>query len=144
MRKIDIAILFALLVVMATLGCTSQKALSFDVNGQVDKPGTYDLNNYKDRYVTITAKLDGQVTHLPQQNYTGVPVRAVLADARLKEGATKLTVSASDGYSQVFDLSNVTASDDVILINQNDTVRLVAKGYAGGMWVEMVTKLEVN
>jgi DMSO/TMAO reductase YedYZ molybdopterin-dependent catalytic subunit len=143
MKKIGIVLILAMFIV-ATQGCTSQKALSFDVTGLVDKPGTYDLNNYNDRLVTITAKLDGEVTHLPRQNYTGVPVRVVLADAGLKEGATKLTVSASDGYSQIFDLSNVTASDDLILINQNDTVRLVAKGYAGGMWVEMVTDLEVS
>jgi DMSO/TMAO reductase YedYZ molybdopterin-dependent catalytic subunit len=141
MKKIGIVLILLMLVVA---GCTSQKTLSFDVTGLVDKPGAYDLNNYKDRFVTITAKLDGEVTHLPQQDYTGVPVRVVLADAGLMSGATSLTVSASDGYSQIFDLSNVTASDDLILINQNDTVRLVAKGYAGGMWVEMVTDLEVS
>jgi len=145
MKNKGIVLVFALLALSTmTLGCTSQKALTFDVKGQVDKPGSYDLNSYKDRFVTINAKLDGKVTHLPAQNYTGVPMRAVLSDAGAKSGATQVVVSASDGYTQAFDLSNVTASDDVILINDNDTVRVIAKGYAGGMWVQKVTALEVT
>ncbi len=143
MRKIGIILAIAVFALAAS-GCTSPKSLTFDVAGLVEKPGTYSLNDYKDKQVTITAKLDGQVTHLPEQNYTGVPVRAILADARPKEGATNLTVSATDGYSQTFELSNVTANDNLILIDQNGTVRLVAKGYVGGMWVEMVNKLEVT
>jgi energy-coupling factor transport system substrate-specific component len=145
MKSKSIILIFALLALSAmALGCASQKALTFDVKGQVDKPGAYDLNSYKDRFVTIYAKLDGQVTHLPAQNYTGVPMRAVLSDAGVKSGATQVVVTASDGYTQAFDLSNVTASDDVLLIDENDTVRVVAKGYAGGMWVQMVTALEVK
>ncbi len=139
MKKVCIVLV---LVMLAMSGCTSRDVLSFDVTGLVDKPGTYSLNDYGDKLVTITAKLDGKVTHLPEQNYTGVPVRAVLADAGLKEGATTLIVSATDGYSQAFDIANITANDNLILIDQNGTVRLVAKGYAGGMWVEMVNKLE--
>jgi DMSO/TMAO reductase YedYZ molybdopterin-dependent catalytic subunit len=145
MKKAGIAALFVLLVIVAmTLGCTSQKSLNFNVKGLVEKPGTYDLNKYQDRLVTIDAKLDGKVTHLPEQQYTGVPLRVILSDAGVKAGATNVTVSASDGYSQKFELANVTAGDDMILINENETVRLVAKGYAGGMWVEMVTTLDVT
>ncbi len=126
------------------LGCTGQKGLTFEVKGLVEKPGTYSLDDYGDRLVTINAKLDGEVTHLPAQDYTGVPLRAVLRDAGVKGGASLITVSASDGYRQSFELSNVTASDDVILINDNGTVRVVAKGYPGGKWVEMVTTIEVT
>lgn len=137
----------ALLVLSAmALGCTTSKnqALNFDVSGQVSKAGTYNLDDYKDRFITINAKLDGQVTHLPAQNYTGIPVRTILSDAGVKDGSSNVTVSASDGYVQVFDLSNVTASDNMILINQNSTVRLVAKGYAGGYWVEQVKTITVT
>lgn len=145
MKKSSIALLFVLMVVSAmALGCTSQKTLPFDVKGQVDKPGTFDLNSYKDKFVTVNAKLDGKVTHRPAQNYTGVPMRAVLSDAGIKSGATNVTVTASDGYTQTFDLANITASDNVMLIDDNDTVRVIAKGYAGGMWVQKVTALEVS
>jgi DMSO/TMAO reductase YedYZ molybdopterin-dependent catalytic subunit len=145
MKKMYIAIVFALMVASAmTLGCTGQKALTFDVKGQVDKPGTFDLNSYKDKFVTVTAKLDGKVTHVPAANYTGVPMRVILSDAGLKAGASQILVTASDGYSQVFDISNVTASDNVILIDDNDTVRIIANGYAGGMWVQKVTTLEIT
>lgn len=76
--------------------------------------------------------------------YIGVPLIAVLKDEDVKGGAANITISASDGYMQAFELSNVTASDDAILINDNDTVRVVAKGYPGGKWVEMVTSIEVT
>jgi len=145
MRKTEIAIVFIMMVVAAMApGCTTGKTLSFDVKGQVDRPGTYDLNSYEDRFVTITAKLDGKVTHLPEANYTGIPLRTVLSDAGVKSGATSVTVRASDGYAQTFELANVTADDDVILINENETVRVVARGFAGGMWVEQVTELDVS
>jgi len=93
MRKTEIAIVFIMMVVAAMApGCTTGKTLSFDVKGQVDKPGTYDLNSYEDRFVTITAKLDGKVTHLPEANYTGIPLRTVLSDAGVKSGATSVTI----------------------------------------------------
>lgn len=145
MRRSAIAIVLIITIVSAmALGCTTQKTLNFNVKGQVDKPGTYDLNSYSSKFVTINAKLDGQVTHLPEANYTGVPMRVVLSDAGVKSGATNVTVKASDGYTQTFDLANVTSNDNVILINENETVRVVAKGYAGGMWVEQVTDLDVS
>jgi DMSO/TMAO reductase YedYZ molybdopterin-dependent catalytic subunit len=137
----------ALVVLSAmALGCTASKdqALNFNVGGQVAKAGTYNLDDYKDKLITINAKLDGQVTHLPAQNYTGVPLRLILSDAGAKDGSTNVTISASDGYAQTFDYANVTSSDNLILINQNDTVRLVAKGYAGGYWVEQVKAIEVS
>ncbi|HEY3421940.1 MAG TPA: molybdopterin-dependent oxidoreductase [Methanocellaceae archaeon] len=137
----------ALVVLSATaLGCTASKdqALNFNVGGQVSKAGTYNLDDYKDKLITINAKLDGQVTHLPAQNYTGVPLRLILSDAGAKDGSTNVTISASDGYVQTFDYANVTSSDNLILINQNDTVRLVAKGYVGGYWVEQVKAIEVS
>ena len=145
MKRTGIAIAIIVMIAASMAqGCATQKALNFDVKGQVDKPGTYDLNSYSDRFITITAKLDGKVTHLPEANYTGIPLRAVLADAGIKNGATNVTARASDGYAQTFDLANVTSNDNVILINDNDTVRVVAKGYAGGMWVEKVTELDVS
>ena len=144
MKKMGTICIVLIVASAMALGCTGQKALTFDVTGQVNKPGTYDLNSYKDRFVTITAKLDGKVTHLPEQNYTGLPIRVILADTGVKNGASQVVVSATDGYSQAFDLANVTANDNVILIDENGTVRLVAKGFAGGMWVEQVNKLEIK
>lgn len=148
MKYRHIILMMALLVLSAmALGCTGtgkNANYDFEVKGQVDKPGTYNLEDYKDKFVTVNAKLDGQVTHLPAQDYTGVPVRTVLGDAGVKSGASTLRVLADDGYTQVFDLSNVTASDNMILIDQNESVRLVANGYEGGYWVRNVKVIEVN
>lgn len=148
MYKKNIAIFLMIMVLSVIVpgctGSTKNDALSFEVKGMVDKAGTYYLEDYKDKYVTINAKLDGEVTHLPAQDYTGVPVRAILSDAGIKQGASMLKVTASDDYVQVFDLSNVTSSDNMILINEDNTVRLVAKGYAGGYWVRYVKSIEVS
>ncbi|MCD1294030.1 hypothetical protein CUJ83_03350 [Methanocella sp. CWC-04] len=148
MNRKSIAIVIALVMLSAiALGCTDStknEALNFEVKGEVENPGAYNLEDYNDRLVTINAKLDGDVTHLPAQDYTGVPLRTVLADAKVKTGATMVSFLASDGYNQVFELSNVTANDNLILIDEDNTVRLVAKGYAGGMWVRYIKTIEIK
>jgi hypothetical protein len=56
LKKAGIGVLFILVVIVTmTLGCTSQKSLKFEVGGLVEKPGTYDLYKYQDKFVTITA-----------------------------------------------------------------------------------------
>lgn len=145
MKKI-LTVLILVAVVAALSGCTnttSDSPFRFEVKGKVDKPGTLDLKDYQDKFITLNAKLDGDYTHLPAQDYSGVPLRLILSEAGVKPGATQVKVIASDGYVQVFDLSNVTSNDNLILIEEENAVRLVAKGYAGGAWVRYVTAVEV-
>lgn len=117
--------------------------LELEVTGNVAYPKDYYLPVYSDRFVTINAKLDGQVTHLPAQDYTGLPVSFILKDARINDKATMIEVWGSDGYHQNFEVSKVLDNNDLILIEENGKLRLVAKGYPGQLWVEQVKLIKV-
>lgn len=120
--------------------------MTVKVTGDVAYSGNeYYIPAYSDHYTTLYAKLDGQYTHKPAQNYTGLPITYVLDDARVKGSATKFDVVGADGYSQTFDLANVTSKNELILTVQHDPDRiwLIAKNYAGGMWVDQVTTIRV-
>ena len=67
----------------------------------------------------------------------------ILAYAQPNSGATILQVVASDGYSAVFPLSAVLSNSSIILIIDNG-LRLVAKNWPGGYWVEKVSSLVVS
>jgi energy-coupling factor transport system substrate-specific component len=116
------------------------------ITGDVAYSGNeYYIPAYSSYYTTLYAKLDGEYTHKPARNYTGLPVTYVLKDARVKSSATKFDVVGSDGYYQTFNLTNVTTNDDLILTVQEepDRIWLIAKNYAGGMWVDQVVAIRV-
>lgn len=117
--------------------------LEFHVVGDVAYGKDYYLPNYEKEFVTINAKLDGQVTHLPAQNYTGLPVSYALKDARIGKGAANIDVVGSDGYYQTFNITNVTDNYDLILTPDNGTIKLVARGYPGQLWVSWVKEIRV-
>lgn len=121
--------------------------LTVKVTGAVAYSGNdYYVPDYGGQFITLNAKLDGQYTHLPAANYTGLPITVILRDARVKDTATHFDVVGSDGYYQTFDVANVTAHDDLILTVQRDpdpNIWLVAKNYPGGMWVHQVTTIRV-
>jgi hypothetical protein len=51
---------------------------------------------------------------------------------------------ASDGYEVEFSLAEVMADDKFILIEEEDTLRLIAGNYEGGYWVKQVARLVVE
>ncbi|HEY3421939.1 MAG TPA: ECF transporter S component [Methanocellaceae archaeon] len=117
--------------------------MEFHVTGDVPYTKDYYLPNYQSYYVTINAKLDGQVTHLPTQNYTGLPVSFVLKDARAGSDARSIDVVGSDGYYQTFNVSDIINDDDLLLTQENDSIKLVARGYPGQLWVSWVKEIRV-
>jgi energy-coupling factor transport system substrate-specific component len=117
--------------------------MEFHVTGDVPYTKDYYLPNYQSYYVTINAKLDGQVTHLPAQDYTGLPVSYVLKDARMGDDARSIDVVGSDGYYQIFNVSEIVDNDDLILTQDNGTIKLVARGYPGQLWVSFVKEIRV-
>ncbi|MCD1294029.1 sulfite oxidase [Methanocella sp. CWC-04] len=117
--------------------------LELEVTGDVAYTKSYYLPVYSDKFVTINAKLDGQVTHLPAQDYTGLPVSYILRDARVGEKATMIDVVGSDGYYQSFYLSNITDNNDLLILEEDGELRLVAKGYPGQLWVRYVKQIRV-
>jgi ABC-type thiamin/hydroxymethylpyrimidine transport system permease subunit len=117
--------------------------LQFTVTGDVAYPKDYYQPSYAPEFVTINAKLDGAVTHLEAQNYTGLSMRYVLQDARIGKNATKLDFIGSDGYTQTFNVSEARATDGLIIVQEGDAIRLVARGYTGQLWVSNLKLIKV-
>ncbi|HHY37165.1 MAG TPA: hypothetical protein GX518_05705 [Firmicutes bacterium] len=143
----------ALLVLLLAGGALYYYAAVFDppwagptclVEGEVERPLSFRLSQFAASTTTITAELRGQVTHVPPREYTGVPLRVILEEAVPLEGAEKLIVMATDGYRVEFPLADVLRDDRLILIQEGDTLRLIAANYEGGYWVRMVNRIRVE
>jgi DMSO/TMAO reductase YedYZ molybdopterin-dependent catalytic subunit len=68
----------------------------------------------------------------------------ILDEAQPNDGCDTILVSASDGYTAYFDLSDVMADDELIVINEDGEFRIIAANYEGGYWVQMVVSIEVS
>lgn len=85
--------------------------------------------------------------------WTGVSMREILADAKMKEGVSWVTFRAFDGYEMSFSLDTI-AKDDILLAYKvnGDTlpsahgypVRLVIPGKYGFYWVRWINNIEVG
>ncbi|MDI6897193.1 ECF transporter S component [Methanocella conradii] len=117
--------------------------LQFTVMGDVAYTKDYYQPAYSPYFVTINARLDGAVTHLPAQNYTGLPVRYVLEDARIGPDATMVDFVGSDGYTQTLNVSEAMEDDDLIIAQEDGSLRLVARGYPGQLWVSGLKMIKV-
>src|SRR5271157_1255856 len=118
--------------------------LQFTISGDVAYTKDYYQPAYSSQFVTINAKLDGAVTHLPAQNYTGLPMQYVLRDARIGKNATLVDFIGADGYSQTFNVSQITGNDDLIIVQEGNMLRLVARGYPGQLWGSQLKLIKIH
>lgn len=114
------------------------------VEGAVENPVTLNLSQLSDATTTITAELIGEITHVPPQEYTGIPMWVILERVEPLPEAATLEVIASDGYTVTFHLQDVMDDHEMVLIEESDTLRLIAGAYPGGHWVKMVNRLVVR
>jgi DMSO/TMAO reductase YedYZ molybdopterin-dependent catalytic subunit len=114
------------------------------VEGAVENPLSFQLSHFNEYETTIAAELKGKISYVPSQEYTGIPVQVIIKEASPLEGAEKLHVIASDGYEVEFDLEEVLLDDQMILIEENDMLRLIAGNYGGEYWVKQVSKMVVQ
>jgi energy-coupling factor transport system substrate-specific component len=114
------------------------------IAGAVESPQTFRYEAWDEELVAINAELRGSVTAVPAQDYTGIPLRRLLERAAPTEDARTLRVIADDGYEASFDLAEVMADPEMILILEDGRLRLVAANYDGGSWVRRVTRLVVE
>lgn len=114
------------------------------VEGVVKSPMSFQLSHFGNDETTITAELKGKVSYVPAQDYTGIPVKIIIQEAAPQEGAQKLHVIASDGYEVVFDLNEVLNDDQMLLIQEDESLRLIAGNYSGEYWVRQVSKMMVK
>jgi energy-coupling factor transport system substrate-specific component len=114
------------------------------VSGSVAAPFTFTYHDWQAETVSVRAELFGSVTYIPPTDYTGVPVRLLLARAVPRLGSTSVRVMAGDGYEVRFPLDDLADDPDVILVLERDALRLVAPGYDGAYWVRQVVRIDVE
>ena len=111
------------------------------MEGAVEKPLTFQLSDFKQHETTITAELKGEFTHVPPQEYTGIPLSIIIQEASPLARAEKLSIIATDGYKVDFSLQEVLGDSQLLLIREEDMLRLIAGNYEGGYWVKMVNRI---
>lgn len=143
----------ALLVGLFSMGAIYYYAAIFEppwagprcqVDGAVKNPLSFQLSYFKQHETTITAELIGQISHVPPQEYTGIPLKVIIEEAIPRDEAQKLRIIASDGYEVEFDLQNVLNDDKMVLVQEDDMLRLIAGNYEGGHWVKLVNRMVVE
>jgi DMSO/TMAO reductase YedYZ molybdopterin-dependent catalytic subunit len=127
------------------------------VDGAVGAPYSFELEDLGDQLVTVQAELEGDFTHEPPRNYTGVPLRAVLERAGPDRGASVVHVIGADGYGAQLDLPLADVMDGpnasaYILVRETGPLplggtgeyyRLVCRDLDGGWWVRWVVRIDV-
>lgn len=114
------------------------------IQGAVEAPYTFRYNEWPEQAVAVTAELRGSTSYVPPREYTGIPLRAVLAQAKPKADATTVRVIAEDGYEASFDIASVLDDEAIILSLDTGQLRLIAASYDGAHWVRRVTKIVVR
>ena len=115
-----------------------------EVEGEVENSFTYYPKDFTDFEISIRAELQGQVTTEPEKEYSGVPLNIIINKSRPKPTASKIKVIGGDGYTQVFYWSDVKKDNELIVIKEKNSLRLIAANYDGWYWVRDIEKLEVT
>jgi ABC-type thiamin/hydroxymethylpyrimidine transport system permease subunit len=114
------------------------------ITGAVETPYTFHYGDWDGDTATVTAALQGSVTYVPPQPYTGVALRDLLARAAPNPTATDVRVIADDGYEARFTLSAVVKDATLLLTMSDGRLLLVAAAYDGAHWVKRVSKIVVE
>ena len=116
---------------------------SCTIQGNVENPYTYYQSDFE--VVTITTEgLQGATQSEPPTDYTGVPLNVILLRVSSDVVATVVRVIAPDGYEVSFDLDEVMNDDEMILIEEGDSLRLIAANYTLTDCVRHVTEIIVE
>jgi hypothetical protein len=141
-----VAILFSAIYYFALVQ-VHEDPMEIHVTGKVIEPKDYYLPTYRSDFITVNTPMDGTYKHYPAQDYSGLSIDYILDDARASQGATKIDVVAADGYYQTFNISEIRGKGLLLNIStvesDSEYVRLIAPGFAGGMWVRKVNKIRV-
>ncbi len=114
------------------------------ITGAVENHYTFHYGEAGVDPVTVTAELQGSVTYVPPQPYTGILLRDIIARANPSPGATNVRVIADDGYEASFALDAVMNDDSLLLTLNDGRLQLVAAAYDGAHWVKRVNRIVVE
>ncbi|MHC1605039.1 MAG: ECF transporter S component [Candidatus Methanofastidiosia archaeon] len=135
-------VIFSLVFGAAYFYTTKPNGEIISVTGEVEHEISFSIDDYENKMITINAEMIGQYKYEPPTDYKGVPLQVVLADA--SPTGTKVTIIATDAYEVTFLLEDVLSTEDIILVQDDKGIRLVAKNYDGNMWVRNVIKIKVE
>ena len=124
------------------------------INGLVNTPLSLSYEQIKS-YPTVTEKLELVCPGVEDQTeeWTGVPVSALLAEADLTLGASEVVFTGVDGYSIELPLDSIQQSGAFLayLVDgqtltqwRGYPLRLVLSGSQGASWVEWIINIEVK
>ncbi len=115
---------------------------TLDLSGAFAKPQTLTLDAIKKmNVVTINASHP----KTGAASYQGVRVNAFLDLAQIKPEATKLVLTASDGFSAELAVADVTKCADCLLaINANNKLDAAMPNMASNAWVKDVVKIQAK
>ena len=119
-------------------------ASSAQIEGNVALPYTFRFDAWDGEESITRTELRGSATYVPPRDYHGVPLAAILRRAEPATDATVVRVVASDGYEASFALDEVQSHEDILLVLEEEALRLVAAGYDGAYWVRRVRRVVVR
>jgi len=115
-----------------------------NVVGEVEREYVFTHGDLEDQEITVSAELVGEISYVPEKNYTGIPLRAIIQEAEPVEGASKVRVIATDGYDAVFNLNEVLENDSIILSYDEVEYMIVAGDHHGSYWVRDVHEIRIE
>ncbi len=140
---LTVAIL-ALATIVLTACATDSGPVTLTVNGLVNKElQLTDKALNKLPVVTLTLE---HPKNGPTE-YTGVRLNDVLNEAGIKDGATTVTLTASDGFSNDIDLASIQACTDCLVSFDPETAGVynaAMPGQSGKAWVKQLTSISVK
>jgi DMSO/TMAO reductase YedYZ molybdopterin-dependent catalytic subunit len=142
---------------LATTGSAPEVDISnyrLKIEGLVDNPLSLTYDEIK-KYPSVSGVILLVCTDLFTNNaqWTGVPVATLLDAARIRQGATRVTFTGIDGYTQTLAVS-ATRDKGIFLAylvngqplppEQGFPLRLVVRGKTGNLWVKWIDRITVN
>lgn len=115
-----------------------------EITGQIENGFDFYYEDFSEHEITVNAELIGSATYVSPRNYTGIPLSIIISEANPSNDSERVIVSANDGYSAVFLLSEVLSDDQLIIVFDEGSYTIVAANYDGAYWVKYISKIEVK
>ncbi len=114
---------------------------ALSITGAVEQAQALSLDAIKELEV-----VEVEVEHPKKgrQTYSGVRLNALLDLAGVQTGATKLILTASDGYQTQASLQDMQACQDCLVELDGASLNLIMPGMEGGQWVKDVVEIEIE
>jgi hypothetical protein len=144
-RKITfiLTILSVFALALSACGAADDEPVTFNLTGMIDDPlALTDAGLHKMDVVTLSAEHPKN----GMQEYTGVRINELLAEAGVQAGAATVVLTASDGYSFEIDLASVQECANCIVAfgETAGDYTAVMPGQASKAWVKGLVSIELK